>query len=74
MRREGRAGICGTNICNANNINHSQLLTSVCFSVCGVFYMSVTQMLCRRMSPRDESQDDSLDRVEQERGKNSGTE
>lgn len=37
----------------------------------GVFCMCVTQMLRRRMSPRDKSQDDSLDT--ELRGMNSGT-
>lgn len=38
MRREGRAGICRAIVCNANNINHSPLLTSVCISLCGFFF------------------------------------
>ncbi|KAM3612290.1 uncharacterized protein V6R79_006364 [Siganus canaliculatus] len=38
MRREERVAICGMNVCNANNINCSQLGTSACVSVCTVFY------------------------------------
>ncbi len=61
MRCEGRAGICGTNVCNTNIINHSQLLTSVFVALCvGFLYARYSDALQENVS-RDKSQDDSLD-------------
>ena len=62
MSPEGEAGISGTNICNPNNINHSQLLTYECFPLFEVFQDLFHRRSCRRMFPRDKSLDDSVDR------------